>query len=524
MTIRIRGDQDRHRLEFIAMNIYTLPNEEYRVLPSSHNDDTFILEINTVRKIDPIIRVSIAEQNLSATLSFYPAVNIEKKTRHEDIILMLSEKHKIDPSFIDADKLKEAVEDLNKGFITENLLVCKGEAPVNGTNAQIQYLFDRPNKKPKILPNGRVDFREFVKFVLVEKDQVIVRRIPPEKGKDGKDIMGAPIKALEGVDRSVETIEGVYCDTNKTEYRAKYSGHVVSNGSSISVYPIIEINGDVNMRVGNIRFEGTVHVSGNVVSGFSIEADDIIVDGIVENANLKARNSIVIRTGVKGTISKGFIQCGGNIEVGYCENAQIVCSGELTINKYCFNSEIEANKLFAVTTKDTVISGGILRVFSEIKVSNLGSKNSSRMEVEIGYSPTLLRKGEKVKTEINQLTESLNKIAAVVSKLDIKNPNLQHNSKIKVLLDSAETFKRRLPLLQKKYNDLQTKSTFNSPTLSVIEKIYPGVEILLLNQPHKINIEMSHVQFYHNEVDHTVGHRPIKEEHVYENEKQGTSK
>ena len=35
MTIRIAGEQDKHQLDFAARNIYTLPNDEYRVLKLS---------------------------------------------------------------------------------------------------------------------------------------------------------------------------------------------------------------------------------------------------------------------------------------------------------------------------------------------------------------------------------------------------------------------------------------------------------------------------------------------------------
>ena len=51
MTIRIAGEQDKHQLDFAARNIYTLPNDEYRVLPSSLKDGDYILEIKTIRII-----------------------------------------------------------------------------------------------------------------------------------------------------------------------------------------------------------------------------------------------------------------------------------------------------------------------------------------------------------------------------------------------------------------------------------------------------------------------------------------
>ena len=354
MTIRIAGEQDKHQLDFAARNIYTLPNDEYRVLPSSLKDGDYILEIKTIRIIEPIIKVLVSDDMLSARVSFYPGINTDRKIKYQDVILNLTEKHKISPKNIDDKALKEAIELLNEGYIVEGILVCQGTPPVQGKDANIEYLFEKPNIKPQLLPNGKVNYREFTKFIFVSKDQLIIKRTPPDKGMDGRDISGNIIKAQEGIDKSVEVVEGVYSNLEKTEYRSKYNGHIILSGNTVSVLPMLQVNGDVNMHTGNLRFEGTIQITGNVQSGFIIDADDIIVDGIVENAELKASNSIIIKTGVKGIINKGSIKAGGNISVGYCENANISAGGELSIEKYCFNSNIEAAQVTALG-KDTIM-------------------------------------------------------------------------------------------------------------------------------------------------------------------------
>lgn len=513
MTIRIAGEQDKYKLDFAARNIYTLPNEEYRVLPSLSKDGDYILEVKTIRMIEPIIRVTLAEDMLTALISFYPGINTDKKIKYQDVVLQLTEKHKISPGYINDKALKEAIDFLNEGYIVENVLVCQGTPPVQGKDANIEFLFERPNIKPKLLPNGKVDYKEFIKFILVEKDQLIIKRTPPDKGKDGRDICGNVIKAVEGVDKSIEVVEGVYSNLEKTEYRAKYNGHIILSGNTISVLPMLQINGDVDMRIGNLRFEGTIQITGNVQSGFIIDADDIIVEGIVENAELKARNSIVIKRGVKGVINKGSIKAGGNISVGYCENANISAGGELSIDKYCFNSDIEAAQVTAVG-KDAIISGGELRIFSKLHVANLGSKNSGKMEISLGYSPLLQNKAEKVRVEINQLSESLEKINDVLSKLNIKDPKIQNNPKVKILLDSSDAFKRRLPLLEKKYNELMRKSVCDAPKITVENIVYPGVELKMLNITRKIKSEMSRVEFTYNELSREIINKPIQNKGV----------
>lgn len=513
MTIRIAGEQDKHKLDFAARNIYTLPNDEFRVLPSSLKDGDYILEVKTIRLIEPIIRVLVSDDMLSARISFYPGINTDKTTKYQDVVLHLTEKNKISPGYINDKALKEAIDLLNEGYIVENVLVCQGTPPVQGKDANIEFLFEKPNIKPKLLPNGKVDYKEFTKFILVEKDQLIIKRTPPDKGKDGRDISGNVIKASEGVDKSIEVVEGVYSNLEKTEYRSKYNGHIILNGNTISVLPMLQINGDVDMHIGNVRFEGTIQITGNVQSGFIIDGDDIIVEGIVENADLKARNTIVIKRGIKGTINKGSIKAGGNISVGYCENANISAGGELSIEKYCFNSDIEAAQMSAVG-KDAIISGGDLRIFSKLTVANLGSKNSGKMNVNLGYSPLLQNKAEKVKVEINQLSESLEKINDVLSKLNIQDPEIQNNPKVKMLLDSSDAFKRRLPLLEKKYNELMRKSVCDTPKIIVENVIYPGVELKMLNISRKIKSEMSRVEFTYNELSREIVNKPIQNKEV----------
>lgn len=513
MTIRIAGEQDKYKLDFAARNIYTLPNDEFRVLPSSLKDGDYILEVKTIRIIEPIIKVLVSDDMLSARVSFYPGINTDRKIKYNDVVLSLTEKNKISPGNIDDKALKEAIELLNEGYIVEGILICQGTPPVQGKDANIEFLFEKPNIKPQLLPNGKVNYKEFTKFIFVNKDQLVIKRTPPDKGVDGRDISGNIIKAQEGIDKSVEVVEGVYSNLEKTEYRSKYNGHIILSGNTVSVLPMLQVNGDVNMHIGNLRFEGTIQITGNVQSGFIIEADDIIVEGIVENAELKASNSIIIKTGVKGIINKGSIKAGGNISVGYCESANISAGGELSIEKYCFNSNIEAAQVTALG-KDTIISGGVLDIFSELHATHLGSKNSGKMEINLGYSPLLQNKAEKIKVEINQLSESMEKINDVLSKLNIQDTKIQNNPKVKMLLDSSDAFKRRLPLLEKKYNELMRKSVCDAPKIIVENIIYSGVELKMFNISRTIKSEMSRVEFTYNELSREIINKPIQNKEV----------
>ena len=92
MTIRIAGEQDKYQLDFAARNIYTLPSDEFRVLPSSLRDGDYILEVTTIRLIEPIVRVLVSDDMLSARISFYPGINTDKQTQYQDVVFNLTVK------------------------------------------------------------------------------------------------------------------------------------------------------------------------------------------------------------------------------------------------------------------------------------------------------------------------------------------------------------------------------------------------------------------------------------------------
>ena len=64
----------------------------------------------------------------------------------------------------------------------------------------------------------------------------------------------------------------------------------------------MEIDGNVDYAVGSINYVGDVHVHGDVLSGFSIQAmGDITVDGVVEACTIEAGGDLVVAKGIAGS-------------------------------------------------------------------------------------------------------------------------------------------------------------------------------------------------------------------------------
>ena len=114
---------------------------------------------------------------------------------------------------------------------------------------------------------------------------------------------------------------------------------------------------NVDNSTGNIEFEGSVQVNGNVCSGFSVIAQgNVIVKGVVEGAFIRADGDIVITRGMNG-MSKGRLEAGGNIIAKFLENSTANASGYVSAESI-LHSKVMAGSEITVTGRRGNITGG----------------------------------------------------------------------------------------------------------------------------------------------------------------------
>ncbi len=91
------------------------------------------------------------------------------------------------------------------------------------------------------------------------------------------------------------------------------------------------IKTDLDISVGNISFFGDVHIKGNVMEGFSVNAGkNVKIDGSVFGGEITAGGNVTI---VGGCINSK-LSCDGNADVGFCENAEIFVKGDVLRRTY----------------------------------------------------------------------------------------------------------------------------------------------------------------------------------------------
>jgi uncharacterized protein len=271
----------------------------------------------------------------------------------------------------------------------EAVIVAEGTRPVHGNDARIVYNFNTETKKVHLeeTKEGRVDFRELNRIENVVEGQVLARKVPPEVGTPGQTVTGRLIPAKDGKDIDPPLGQNTRLSDDGRSIVAEINGLVKLISGKIAVEKIYVVEGDVNMKEGNIRFLGTVIVKGSVDDGFSVNAaGDIEVMGNVGRGNLEAEGDIIVHQGIAGK-GDALVTAGGNIWSKFIENANVESGDMVIVSDGILNSNVFADKRIICRGKRASIAGGHVRASEEIDTKNLGAPAGTETLVEVGYDP-----------------------------------------------------------------------------------------------------------------------------------------
>jgi uncharacterized protein len=294
--------------------------------------------------------------------------------------------------------------------------IAFGTPLVNGEDARVEYLYKKaPEEEQKAVvleetEDGRVDYRSLHKIENIAKGTILARKIPPTKGMNGMTVTGKVIEGKDGKDTEMAVGKGVIVNPeNKDEWIADTDGQVITKDNKLSVLALYEIPGDVDLSVGNIDFVGTVIVHGDVKDGFKVyTGEDLIINGVVEGAELKCGGKLTIAGGVSGN-DKAKISCTGDVTAKYIRNASVDVGGSLTCSQAIMHSKVTVGKKVTVAGRKGVIVGGQVVAGYEINAASVGSAFATPTELVAGEAIGLREELQKLDHELKAATENLDK-------------------------------------------------------------------------------------------------------------------
>ena len=252
---------------------------------------------------------------------------------------------------IDDDAIEEGIKRLVPFVAAEGLL------PVPGENADIDRKFNLGIQgKPVMDEYDKVDYKDLNLFVLAKENQTLAIRIPQTKGTPGTNVLGVTVPAQNG--RPCPMPEGKNTKV-VGEHRliATTNGQIVDKGSRISVDPRLEIKGGVGVQTGDIEFDGTVSIRGDVEPGFKVKATgDIEIKGSINGAEVTGRN-VYISGGITGA-DRVKVIAENDIRTAFAENAIVEAGNDIYIADIAYHSQIRAGKRIIMESKHGQITGG----------------------------------------------------------------------------------------------------------------------------------------------------------------------
>ncbi|MDE7398521.1 MAG: FapA family protein [Oscillospiraceae bacterium] len=343
-------------------------------------------------KMDGRAEIRLDDGSKYANLVVFPSRGGGKDVTFQDVMLELKRNNVI--YGIDENSIKKV---LNDRIFEVSICVASATLPKKGANGYINFRFDKEHKlKPHQNEFGIADFRELNAIVPIHKNDIIADIVLPEEGIPGTDIFGNPIPAEPGAATKVSLGKNTLVTTDGTKVVAACDGHIVFGNGSFQVEEAVTIKSDLDISVGNINFFGDVHVKGNVMEGFSINAGkNVKIDGSVFGGEITAGGNVTI---VGGCINSK-LTCDGNAEIGFCENAELFVKGDLTSKQFVFCNAFCYGALTAKGPRG-VITGGKITSMHDINANTIGSIKYTPTEIYIGDGSVLFMRRREAEADL----------------------------------------------------------------------------------------------------------------------------
>jgi len=400
-------------------------------------------------------------------------------------------------------KLRRVLEVKDYG---EPYMIAESIPPEDGENGRLVFNFstDERTGRPREIGGGRVDLRSLDLFEPVVEGQLLVTKIPATEGIAGQSVTGKETKAKPGKDVNLPRGKNVEINAEKTEMRSKCAGMVEFMNNSVNVSSVYKINGDCDISVGNIDFDGTIQISGSVRSGHTIKASGaIMVAGTVEAATLIAGGNVEVKGGMQGA-DKGRIEAGGSVNIMFVERGTVIAEGSITLD-VSIHSVLEAGGSITAKGRRGSIIGGRAGAAGNVVTNCIGAVSRAHTEIEVGMTPRkrtriqhLEKDLERLKNEAVKLDQLDAYLANSQGKLDPETWNKLHRSGV----ENRSVNVQHTEECNHEINDLRYELEHATDSkVHVFDTVFDGTRIIIGNGMYKVNEEIKFATFKYKDTE-----------------------
>ena len=379
----------------------------------------------------------------------------------------------------------------------KNYLVAQATPAEHGKNGYLTFHFRRElDSRPKEDETGRVDYRNLDLFESVTEGQLLVTRTPPTAGVPGYNVIGKELPATPGKNVPLPKGKNISIDEESLNLYAARSGMVIFTENKVVVSNIYQVEGDADMSVGNIDFDGSVIIKGHIISGITVKASgNVDVSKVVEAATIIAGGNIMLRHGMQG-MNKGRLEAGGSITASFIERATVVAKENITANIIA-HSVTEAGDSLLLTGKNGSLVGGQAIASNVIKAQVIGSATETLTDIGVGMVPHKRSRMQFLQQELKRLPEDIEKLRTIQRYL-AANPS-DDPQKVAMSFSVNQSLAHNSQLLEEYNNEFEELSLESANSIHgkvhVSDTIFRGARVNIASANYRVMEDTSHCTF-----------------------------
>lgn len=380
-------------------------------------------------------------------------------------------------------------------------LIAVGTAPVHGRDAKIEYFFNTDkNLQPKRNEDGSVDYKQLNTISHIKKGDLLARLIKEDPGKPGRNVSGEEIKPRTVRVERLEFGNNITANEDRTEIYSDVTGHASCIDGKVFVSDVFQVPADVDNSVGNITYDGSVEIKGNVKTGFAVRATgDIIIDGVVENAVVESGGQIIVKRGIHG-MHNGILKARTNVMAKYIENAVVIAGGFVEAEAI-LNSDVSATGEVRVHGKKGLINGGTIRAGRSIETEYAGTEMGTFTTLEVGIDPSKKTRYLELSKEVSARAKELEDMKVIIDNYAniLKRGEVLPKDKLIYVQKMAQEYKNKKELLEPMREEMRVihieMMASDRSYIAVSRSIYPGVSLSISDLGLNIKNKMNYCRF-----------------------------
>lgn len=374
--------------------------------------------------VDATASISIDSEKRQAFLTLTAADGGEPLTL--DLIALAITNAGVSDSLLDQEMLKTCFQRQT----VKDMCIAHAQLPIPGKDAEFIPLVESETIAPPDMDDhGVADLLNTHQFIVVDVGQPLMRRVPPTEGEPGMDVTGIEMKATPGKDPGFATkLTGVEISPDNPHMLvAAVKGHPVVLKNGVNLDSTLHVD-NVDIHTGNITFDGSLEVKGDVAAGMTIDVTgDVFVHGGVDHAAIHAGNTIKVGGGIFGgegaehtaeEIKEYRIKAGSDIEAKFVHLSTLVAENNILVKEYISHSYVKSSNqlLLGQEGGKGVLFGGQCEALHRIVVNQLGNEIYIPTHVVVGQLNELYRVYHNLEKELATRSQEITQLETILQK------------------------------------------------------------------------------------------------------------